>query len=55
MRNRRDLELGGPVMDQFGTLATMRQRSVAAIQNSKLNARSVLSNEATYTYRPYYR
>jgi hypothetical protein len=55
MRAHRDLEMGGPVFDQFGTLATMRQRSISAIQNSKLNGRSVLSNEATYQYRPYFR
>lgn len=49
------LELGSPVIDNFGTLATMRQRSLMAMQNSNINGRSAMGQEATYTYRPYFR
>ena len=50
-----EVEMGRPILDQFGTIATMRQRSVQAIQNSKINGRSALGNEATYSYRSYFR
>ena len=53
MRKHAKLEMGAPVYDQFGTLSTMRQRSVAAIQNSHINARSALGHEAMSMYRPY--
>jgi len=49
------VEMGRPVLDQFGTVATMRQRSIQAIQNSKINGRSGLSHEATYAFRSYFR
>ncbi len=55
MRRQEQLEMGRPIVDQFGTVATMRQRSLMAIQNSKINGRSALGNEAFYTYRSYYR
>lgn len=55
MKKHAKLEMGRPVMDQFGTLSTMRQRSLAAIQSSKINGRSGLGNEATLMYRPYFR
>lgn len=55
MRRLSELELGRPVIDQFGTLATMRQRSLSAIQNSKINGRSALGNEAVLMYQPYFR
>ena len=55
MRRLAQVEMGRPVIDQFGTLATMRQRSLAAIQNSKINGRSALGNEAALTYQPYFR
>jgi hypothetical protein len=42
----RSLELGTPVLDQFGTIATLRQRSLSAIQNSHVNGRMALGNEA---------
>jgi hypothetical protein len=47
------LEMGTPLVDNFGTAATMRQRSVSAIQNSKLNGRTALGNEAALSYTPY--
>ena len=42
----RGLELGAPMLDQFGTVATLRQRSLSAIQNSHVNGRMALGNEA---------
>lgn len=53
MRRQAAVEMGRPTVDQFGTVATMRQRSLAAIQDSKLNGRVGLGNEATLMYRPY--
>jgi hypothetical protein len=49
------LEMGSPVADPLGTMATMRQRSLMAIQRSKINGRSALGQEASYMYRPYFR
>ena len=49
------LEMGMPAIDQFGTMASMRQRSLNAIQNSRINGRSALGNEALMTYTPYFR
>jgi hypothetical protein len=46
MRKHAKLEMGTPVLDQFGTVATMRQRSLQAIQNSRVNGRTALGNEA---------
>lgn len=42
----RALELGTPMSDQFGTISTLRQRSLSAIQNSHVNGRMALGNEA---------
>ena len=55
MKKRADLELATPVVDDFGTVATMRQRSLQAIQNSRLNGRTALGNEAALLYTPYFR
>ena len=55
MRRHAMLEMGRPTVDMYGTAATMRQRSLAAIQDSKLNGRVALSNEATLMYRSYFR
>lgn len=55
MKRHSQLEMGRPSVDQFGTLATMRQRSLAAIQNSRINGRSALGNEGLISYRPYFR
>lgn len=40
------LEMGTPVVDNFGTAATMRQRSLNAIQNSRISGRNALGFEA---------
>lgn len=55
MRKHAKMEMARPVIDQFGNTATMRRRSLAAIQGSKLNGRTGLGNEATLMYRPYFR
>jgi hypothetical protein len=49
------VNMGTPVVDQFGTVSTMRQRSLQAIQNSKVNGRNALGNEAGLMYSPYMR
>jgi len=49
------LELGADVVDRFGTISTMRQRSLQAIQNSHLNGRGALGNEALIMSSPYLR
>jgi len=56
-RNRRyaRLEMGAPVEDQFGNLATGRQRAMMAMQRSHINGRSAMGNEAALMYRPYFR
>lgn len=46
MRRHARLEMGAPAYDPFGNIATMRQRSIQAIQSSKINGRSALGNEA---------
>jgi len=42
----RGLEMGADLVDRFGTMTTMRQRSLAAIQNSHTNGRMALGSEA---------
>lgn len=47
MERRSRLEMGTPIVDDYGSIATMRQRSIMAIQNSKINGRTALGNEAS--------
>ena len=42
----RGLELGGPIQDQFGTISTLRQRSLMALQNTHVNGRMAFGQEA---------
>lgn len=42
----RNVEMGSDLVDRFGTMTTMRQRSLSAIQNSHINGRLALGNEA---------
>jgi hypothetical protein len=49
------LEMGAPAQDPFGTISTMRQRSIMAIQNSRVNGRTALGNEAMLLYSGYNR
>jgi hypothetical protein len=44
------VNMGGRVEDPFGNNATMRQRGLLAIQNSRLNARSGIGMEAVLTH-----
>jgi hypothetical protein len=42
----RGLELGRPIQDQFGTISTLRQRSLNALQNTHVNGRMAFGQEA---------
>ena len=46
LRKHAKLEMGTPAMDPTGTVATMRQRSLMAMQNSRVNAMGALGAEA---------
>lgn len=54
-RRHTQVEMGTPVLDPFGSVATMRQRSLRALNNSRLNGMTALGNEASLMYRPYSR
>jgi len=41
----RDVEMGAPIVDPFGTTATLRQRSLSALQNTHINGRMAIGNE----------
>lgn len=51
----RNLEMGSDIVDVFGTMSTMRQRSLSAIQNSHVNGRLALGGEASLMHTPYMR
>ena len=55
VRKHIGLEMGTASVDQYGTGATMRQRSLAAIQGSRINGRSGLGNEAFLMQQSYWR
>jgi len=46
LRQIEALDMGRPITDQFGTISTLRQRSLSALQNSHVNGRMALGNEA---------
>lgn len=52
-RKNANLEMGAPVNDPHGNLATMRQRSLAAMQNSRLSGMNALGYEAQINYSRY--
>jgi len=52
IKQARMLNMGTPAMDEFGTAATMRQRSLQAIQRSTMNARIALGSEAQLLHIP---
>jgi len=52
-RRNANMDLGSPSIDPFGNNATIRQRSLSAIQGSRLNGRSMLGNEAFLFYKPW--
>jgi hypothetical protein len=49
-KNLKGVQMGGEIVDPHGINATMRQRSLLAIQNSRLNARSGIGNEAALSH-----
>ena len=49
-KRARRLEFGTPVLDVFGNMATMRMRSLQALQRSSLNGRYALGNEAAFAH-----
>lgn len=51
----RHLELGGEVVDPFGTGATIRQRSLRALQNTHINGRMAMGNEAVLLHEGAFR
>lgn len=51
-RKMRKLEMGGEVTDRFGTMSTMRQRSLQALNNTHVNGRMALGNEAAIMHTP---
>lgn len=54
-RRIRNVEMGGEVIDRFGTLSTIRQRSLMSLNNSHVNGRMALGNEAILMSTPYLR
>jgi hypothetical protein len=51
----RHLEMGATVTDPFGTAATLRQRSLAALHNTHINGRMAVGNEASLFHDGAYR
>lgn len=51
-RSSRNVEMGGGFVDTFGTASTMRQRSLAALQNTHVNGRMALGAEAQLIHNP---
>lgn len=54
-RSHRELEFGAAVSDQFGTVSTMRRRSVMALNQSRIGGNMGMGNEAMRQYQPYFR
>lgn len=48
----RSLEMGSPLVDPFGTAATMRQRSLQQLMFSQINGRSAFGTEASLMHIP---
>jgi len=44
-KRMRGVEMGAPVVDPYGSIATTRQRSLAALQNTHINGRMAMGNE----------
>lgn len=51
----RAVEMGSDLVDRFGTISTMRQRSLAAIQKSYVNGRVAVGSEAAILSNSYLR
>lgn len=55
MKGQSKLEFGSSVSDQFGTVSTMRRRSVMALNSSRIGGGMGMGNEAMRQYQPYFR
>lgn len=55
MKGKQNLEFGSGVSDQYGMAATMRRRSMAALNQSRISGGMGLGNEAMRQYQPYFR
>lgn len=53
-RNLRNISMGTPPIDVFGTMSTVRQRSLAALQNTHINGRMALGNEGLLSHNNIY-
>lgn len=51
-KRMRNLEMGSDLVDSFGTMSTMRQRSLNALQSTHLNGRMGFGNEAALMHVP---
>jgi hypothetical protein len=51
VRGLRHLELGTPIVDPFGTAATLRQRSLSAMNRTHMNGRMAIGNEGYLLHR----
>ena len=54
-RGQARTEFGNGVSDQFGTVSTMRRRSVMALNRSRIGGGMGMGNEAMRQYQPYFR
>jgi hypothetical protein len=45
LKSLRNVEMGAPIVDTFGTVATMRQRSLMALNQTHINGRMAIGNE----------
>lgn len=52
VKRTRQLEMGKPIVDPYGMNATMRQRSLRAMQFSQINGRSAFGTEAQLMHIP---
>lgn len=55
IKRARRLNMGHAIMDPFGNGATMRQRSLQALQMSQVNGRSAFGREGEMMHLPYLR
>jgi len=55
MLGHKRTEFGAGVSDQYGTVATMRRRSIMALNESRISGGMGIGNEAMRQYQPYFR
>jgi len=54
-KQMKSLEMGAPIVDPFGTVATTRQRSLMALNNTHINGRMAMGNEGILMHDGAYR